>query len=252
MNNKTETIKKFIRINFEELILVLFFLLFGIELLNAQINNEENKKYPSIEIPSTQLHEIYSTIADQEYILQINLPRDFGDATKTFPVVYLLDGQWDFSLFSTIYEEQYFDGFLSSLIIVGITWGVENPIPDELRARDFIPTDIEQNLPTGNAPKFIEFIEKELVPFMELNYQASPNDRVLMGSSLGGLFTLYTLFNHPHIFNKYVLTSPELGWENSITDTYEKNYPSSDSQLPAKLYMTFGEKRGELKLLTSL
>ncbi|MCW8849438.1 MAG: hypothetical protein OQJ81_05605, partial [Melioribacteraceae bacterium] len=55
---------------------------------------------------------------------------------------------------------------------------------------------------------------------------------------------LYTLFNHPHIFNKYVLTSPALGWDNGITYTYEKNYASSDSQLPAKLYVAFGEKEG--------
>jgi predicted alpha/beta superfamily hydrolase len=214
-------------------ILFLFILIFNFVSLNAQ-------DFPNVDIPGTQLRTIHSSIVGQEYKLHINLPGDFQDTTKTFPVVYLLDSQWDFPLLQAIYGEQYFDGFLPGLIVVGITWGGENPDPDKLSYRDFTPTDIKSGQPSGNAPNFIKFIEKELVPFMEANYRASKTDRTLMGSSLGGLFTLYALFNHTNLFNRYVLTSPALSWDNGVTYKYESDYAAKNSKLPAKVFIAFG------------
>ena len=214
-------------------IIFLFILTFNFISLNAQ-------NFPNVDIPGTQLRTIYSQIVGQEYKLHINLPREFNDTTKTFPVVYLLDSQWDFPLLQAIYGEQYFDGFLPGLVIVGITWGGENPDPDQLRYRDFTPTDIKSGQPSGNAPNFIKFIEKELIPFMETNYRASKSDRTLMGSSLGGLSTLYALFNHTELFNRYVLTSPALDWDNGVTYKYESDYAAENTNLPAKVFIAFG------------
>ena len=214
-------------------IIFLFILTFNFISLNAQ-------NFPNVDIPGTQLRTIYSQIVGQEYKLHINLPREFNDTTKTFPVVYLLDSQWDFPLLQAIYGEQYFDGFLPGLVIVGITWGGENPDPDQLRYRDFTPTDIKSGQPSGNAPNFIKFIEKELIPFMETNYRASKSDRTLMGSSLGGLSTLYALFNHTELFNRYVLTSPALDWDNGVTYKYESDYAVENTNLPAKVFIAFG------------
>jgi hypothetical protein len=66
------------------------------------------------------------------------------------------------------------------------------------------------------------------------------NDRTLIGSSLGGLFTLYVLFNHTELFNHYVLTSPAVQWDNGIAFTYEENYAKTNSELDAKLFMAIG------------
>ncbi|OGU60815.1 MAG: hypothetical protein A2V66_08660 [Ignavibacteria bacterium RBG_13_36_8] len=218
-----------------------FILLFFIFNISNIIGQEENKRaYPEVNIPGTHVREIYSSIVDQEYKLYINLPRYYDDPNRTFPVVYLLDAQWDFSLVSAIYGQQYYDGFLPELIIVGITWGGSNPNADYLRARDFTPTNIKQLANSGNAPKFFEFIKEELIPFIESNYKASRTDRTLMGSSFGGLFTLYTFLNHTGLFNRYVLTSPALGWDNGIIYKYENNYAEKNKDLPAKLYMAVG------------
>jgi hypothetical protein len=61
-----------------------------------------------------------------------------------------------------------------------------------------------------------------------------------MGTSAGGFFTLYTLFNKTELFNRYVLTSPALPWGDGITYKYEKDYAEKNSQLPVKLYMAIG------------
>jgi hypothetical protein len=92
---------------------------------------------------------------------------------------------------------------------------------------------------SGGGPKFFQFIKKELIPFINSGYRVT-EDRTLIGSSLGGLFTLYALFNDPSLFHRYVLTSPSLAWDNSILRTWEKKYEESGSSAPVRLFMGIG------------
>jgi predicted alpha/beta superfamily hydrolase len=194
-----------------------------------------------VNISNTQVQKITSAIVGQEYNLYINLPNNYGDTTETFPVIFVLDAQWDFTLLNAIYGQQYFDGFIPSAVIVGITWGGKNPNPDSLRARDFTPTNVKYDPQSGNAPKFLAFIKNELIPFIESKYRVRKDNRTLMGSSLGGLFTLYALFHETHLFNRYVLTSPALTWDNEVTFKYESEYAEKNKDLPAKLFIGIGQ-----------
>lgn len=166
---------------------------------------------PQVEIAGTQLLHLTSAIVGQEYDLYVNLPRGYQDTTRKFPVIFVLDAQWDFPLAQAIFGQQYYDGFVPAAILVGITWGGVNPNYDILRARDFTPTNIKQMPVTGGAPKFLRFIKDELVPYVESTYRATKNGRTLMGSSFGGLFTLYALFHETALFDHYILTSPSVG-----------------------------------------
>jgi len=172
-------------------------------------------QYPKVDIPGSEVRKITSKIvAGQEYELQIMLPGSFKTSNKKYPVIYLMDSQWDFPLLKCLYGEHYFDGFVPELIVVGVTWGGVNPNPDSLRARDYTPT-METRLPqSGGADKFLSFMKNELFPFIETNYKADKNNRTLMGCSLGGLFTLYTLFTQPELFTGYAAASPAVGWGN--------------------------------------
>src|SRR5208283_4612464 len=62
---------------------------------------------PAVVIAGTQSLRFSSSIVGQEFDLYVNIPRDHQDSTKTFPVIYLLDGQWDFPLMNAIFGEQY-------------------------------------------------------------------------------------------------------------------------------------------------
>jgi len=196
---------------------------------------------PNVEIPGTHLLKIRSAIVGQDYDLMINLPRNYRDTTRAFPVLYLLDAQWDFPLVNAVFGEQYYDGFVPEIVTVGIAWGGKNPNYDSLRVRDLTPTTIKQAPQSGKAPRFLEFIKKELIPFVESRYRTVRDDRTLMGSSLGGLFTLYALFHETGLFSRYVLTSPSLQWDNEIASSYEKSYAAKSSQLPVRLFMAMGE-----------
>jgi predicted alpha/beta superfamily hydrolase len=209
-------------------------------LISFALTANSQTKVPQVEIAGTQLLHLSSTITNKDYNLYINLPGAYSDTTKSFPVLFLIDAQWDFPLVQAIYGEQYYDGFLPEMIIVGITWGGENPDYDKLRAHDLTPTDVNGKGNFGNAPKFLSFISKELIPYIEGKFRVKQNDRTLMGSSYGGLFTLFALFQDTPVFNRFVLTSPAIDWDNKLMYSINKSFAEKHKELPAKVFMGIG------------
>ncbi len=200
------------------------------------------QELPRVDIPGSQVQKITShMVTNQEYELQVLLPGGYKNSVKKYPVLYVMDAQWDFPLAKSLYGQHYFDGFIPEMIIVGVTWGGKNPNPDSLRARDYTPTK-EMRLPqSGGAENFLSFIRKELFLFVDSKYKTDTTDRILMGCSLGGLFTMYTLFTHPDMFTGYIAASPAYGWDKEVLYTYEQKYFDSHPTRPAKLYMTIGD-----------
>jgi predicted alpha/beta superfamily hydrolase len=149
-----------------------------------------------------------------------------------------MDSQWDFPLVKSLYGQQYYDGFIPELIIVGVTWGGPRAKPDSLRVRDYTPTR-EEHLPqSGGADNFLSFMKHELFPFIETNYRGENNNRTIMGCSLGGLITLYALFKEPGLFKNYVAASPAFGWDREVIYQFEKKFTD---QIPgSRLFMTMG------------
>lgn len=199
-------------------------------------------QYPRVHIPGSELRKISSSIvAGQEYELHILLPGGYNQTGKKYPVVYVMDSQWDFPLVKSIYGQQYYDGFIPELIIVGVTWGGVAPNADSLRVRDYTPTNDGRQKQGGSADKFLSFLRNELFPFMESNYRVDGTNRSIMGCSLGGLITLYALFSQPDMFSGYAAASPAIGWDRDVIYQYEKKYFESQSSSPARLYITMGE-----------
>lgn len=194
-----------------------------------------------VTIPGSQTKTFTSSIVNgQEYVLQISLPASYDKSNKKYPVVYLMDSQWDFPLLTALYGQQYYDGFIPEVIIVGITWGGTKPNPDSLRARDYTPTN-EKRLPqSGGADKFLLVIKNEIFPLVEKEYRVDANDKTLIGCSLGGLFTMYSLFTHPEMFNRYIAASPAFTWDNNVLYKYEEQYQANKNNPLAKLFMCVG------------
>ena len=63
----------------------------------------------------------------------------------------------------------------------------------------------------GGAPCFLDFIENELIPYVEANYPVT-QFRTLIGHSYGGLFTLFALAERPALFNYYLAIDPSMNW----------------------------------------
>lgn len=200
------------------------------------------QQYPPVTIPGSEKRTVTSAIVHgQEYELHILLPGGYKTSNKKYPVVYIMDAQWDFPLLKSIYGQQYYDGFIPEVILCGVTWGGINPNPDSLRVRDYTPTNDGQRIQGGGADIFLAFMEKELFPFMEANYKVS-DERNLVGCSLGGLFTVYTLFTHTNMFTGYAAASPAVGWDNEVMlKKFEKDFAKKETAKPVRLYMTVGD-----------
>jgi predicted alpha/beta superfamily hydrolase len=231
-----------------------------IPFLMALILTTVRAQYPAVAIPGTEVRKITSKIvAAQEYELHIMLPAGYNAADKKYPVVYLMDSQWDFPLVTGLYGYHYYDGFIPELIIVGVTWSGEHVNYDSLRLRDYSPTKLEQvtvspeiyglmslssSVPTpqsGGADQFLAFMKQELFPFIESNYKADGKNRTLMGCSAGGLFTVYTLLTQPELFTGYAAASPHIPWDNGVLYKYEQEFAQKRLPNPIRVYMTVGD-----------
>ena len=134
------------------------------------------------------IDEIQSRELSEKRILNIYLPEGYNkNDTIKYPVVYLLDGSADedFIHIVGLYQFNSFSWInrVPKSIIVGIAT-VD-------RRRDFTyPTTVEaatKRYPTsGHSNQFINFIQKELQPYIEKNYKTT-SSKTIIGQSLGGL-----------------------------------------------------------------
>jgi predicted alpha/beta superfamily hydrolase len=62
----------------------------------------------------------------------------------------------------------------------------------------------------GGAEAFYRFLTEELRPRIDGMAPIDAGDRALYGHSLGGLFTLDVLLNHPEAFHTYAISSPSI------------------------------------------
>lgn len=123
-----------------------------------------------------------------------------------------------------------------------------------LRTRDYTPvTDKEDEerqkeemyldyIASGGADQFLQFIQRELIPIVAFKYRTDTSNQTLVGHSLGGLFALHTLFHEPDMFQGYVVASPPLLFGDNCIFSAENDYAQKQSDLPAKLYLSVGQK----------
>lgn len=169
-----------------------------------------------VPIADTQVHEFTSAYTGRRYQLRIGLPRNYDPANHRYTVVYQLDGQWDFDRVFPLTRGMETDHRMEPVIVAAITYGGVNPDYGALRQRDYTPTDFVGGGQSGDAPKFIQTVRKEIIPLVEANYSCRTEERILMGSSYGGLFTGYALLNAPDLFTGYVASSPSFWVDNQI------------------------------------
>ena len=178
---------------------------------------------------------INSSILNEERTCLISLPDSYSDSSeleKKYPIIILLDGYTYFKTASGIVHFMSSDRnknhFMPETIIVAI----ENID----RERDFTVTKIKTKRPNtmGGGRDFLDFIEKELIPYVDKNYRTEPY-RILAGHSLGGLLTLNSYMDENSLFNAYISIDPSIWWdEQMMTEKVDSILPLS---LKKKLYI---------------
>ncbi|WP_442266538.1 alpha/beta hydrolase [Tenacibaculum sp. ZS6-P6] len=239
---------------------------------NAQKNeNFVINKQTSITLFEGTLERLehFSSKFIKERPVDIWLPKDYSNKKK-YNVLYMHDGQMLFDSTQTWNKQEWkVDEWSSKLvkeekikdfIVVGIhnipkiRW--QDLFPQ--KAYNFIDEESKKLLKsisgssdfTLNGDNYLNFIVKELKPFIDSNYSVytDKDHTFVMGSSMGGLMSMYAVSEYPKVFGGAACLSTH--WvgampmdENPFPDAIFKymtqNLPNSGTH---KIYFDYGNK----------
>ena len=182
-------------------------------LLLAAVVSHAQTPEPAVSLAGTQHRTLTSAKIGQRYELLVSLPEGYAKSGESYPVLYVLDG-WHFPLMTFIQENNVYSKRMRPVIIVNVSHGATNYMA--LRARDFTPTRTPGEVNSGGGPAFLDFLEHELMPFVDRTWRTMPTDRGLLGHSYGGLFAIYALEQRPALFQRIVAASPSLDWDGRL------------------------------------
>ncbi len=138
---------------------------------------------------------IHSTTIGEDFTVYALKPPGYDTSKQTVGVLYMTDGDWNMTVAMNCFNMLRQDYDTHEPLIVGIGYGTG----ENKRVRDLDPEN--------GGPKFLEFIEKEVMPFVAKKYRTN-DERAIYGYSMGGMFATYVLFTRPELFDKVLIGAP--------------------------------------------
>jgi enterochelin esterase-like enzyme len=181
---------------------------------------------------------MYSNFVKDTFVIDVSLPAGYrAEPVTHYPLLILTDGNWRRPQHRTIHSLSDTGG-IKKMVVVGISYPDSYDVTN-IRKRDFL----------YGAENFLDFILSELLPFLYSNYRLT-DERTLWGSSFGGYFVMYTLFQFPQktkdVFQHYIVASPAVyqttpfkGEPKNLLE-YEAMLSQQTDSLPVDLYATVG------------
>lgn len=174
----------------------------------------------------------------------IYLPPNYNVSKKSFPVVYMHDGQNLFDTTTSGYGEWEVDETLNKLfkekqlelIVVGIDHGGDK------RLDEYSPWKHPQ-YGGGEGDAYLDFIVNTLKPYIDANYKTlkGKNNTAIFGSSMGGLISHYAALKYPQVFGKIGVYSPAFWFAPQVFD-YTKTHADITN---TKMYFLAGGEEGQ-------
>jgi predicted alpha/beta superfamily hydrolase len=221
---------------------ILIFMLTGL-LDIARAADAVAQIFPAHTIPNSQLRVLPVNAAGRHYQLHIGLPASYyKEPNRRYPVVFVTDAYWDFAKITAIHGSLVYDKVVPEFITVGLGYAGDNLDYGDMRRWELSPVPVWGGAPdsSGHAADFLKTIEQVIIPFVEKEYRVDSSQRVLAGASLGGLFTLYSMYTKPELFQAYIAATPAVVVENDWLLKYEENFAKSGKALKVRLHVTGG------------
>ncbi len=171
------------------------------------------------------------------------LPPDYETSGKSYPVIYMHDGQNVFDSYTSFAGEWNVDESLNELARQGhevpIVVAIDN---DGAHRMDEYSPWHNANYGGGEGDLYIDFIVSTLKPYIDSAYRTrkGPESTGIMGSSMGGLISMYGAFKRPDIFGKAGIFSPSY-WFSSAIWPFVRN---TGKIHPMRLYQLAGSAEG--------
>lgn len=189
-------------------------------------------------------------IYDEDFFLpQLNrnrrvwvyLPPDYVTSGKHYPVLYMQDGQNLFDATTSFTGEWEVDESLNELfadgddgiIVVGIDNGGGN------RLDEYTPWSNPQ-YGGGDGAIYVNFLVETLKPHIDSVYRTRPERDFtgVMGSSLGGLISMFAIIEHQDVFSKAGVFSPSF-W---FSDEAYNHVSTTGKEQGVRIYLLAGEQ----------
>jgi predicted alpha/beta superfamily hydrolase len=191
-------------------LLIIALMAIGCDLTNKSDSEISNDN----QITIGHIDSLKSDILGETRNIWVYLPQNYQEGQK-YPVLYLLDGDGHFHSVTGLIKQLSTNGtfVLPEMIVIAI--------PNTNRSRDLIPTKVDVDYHTGNklqydsggGSAFLDFIEHELIPYIDRTYPTT-SFRTYVGHSFGGLSVIHALTTRSHLFNNYVAIDPSFWWDN--------------------------------------
>lgn len=165
--------------------------------------------------------------------LLVSLPPSYTESSRSYPVVYMHDGQNLFDEATSNSGEWCVDETIARLseegleaIVVGIPHG------GDARGDEYTPYPHDE-YGGGDADQYLQFLFGTVKPLVDGTFHTLPDRKHtgLVGSSLGGVVSLYGFFEYPEQVGFAGVMSPAFWWPGEPMFEYVADQSRADGRL---------------------
>jgi predicted alpha/beta superfamily hydrolase len=175
--------------------------------------------------------------------LYVYLPPSYDRGDARYPVIYMHDGQNLFDDAISYVGEWQVDETLEALSIEGleaIVVGIPNK--NKRRLDEYGPFRDQRLGVGGGGDAYLAFLVETIKPLIDRDFRTLParEDTGIMGSSMGGLISLYGFFRHPETFGFAGVMSPSLWFAQGAIFPFVQAAPTE----AGKIHLDIGTYEG--------
>lgn len=174
----------------------------------------------------------------------VYLPPGYASSHRRYPVLYMQDGQNVFDAATSGFGEWAVDESLDSLralgdpgvIVVAVDHGGSKRLDEYSPWRN-------ARYGGGEGEAYADFLARTLKPYVDRRFRtlADPAHTAVMGSSMGGLISLYAILKYPEVFGRAGVFSPSLWFSPDVYALARAAHPRAGS----RIYLLMGGREGD-------
>jgi predicted alpha/beta superfamily hydrolase len=188
------------------------------------------------------LEQVHSPQLNNQRDVLVYLPPSYDGGQRAYPVIYMHDGQNLFDTATSYSGEWEVDETMERLAgegIEAIVVGVPNKGVDRVHELSPYPRRRESK---GRGDAYLRFIVETVKPLVDGAFRTQPEREHtgLLGSSMGGLISLYGFFQYGEVFSLAGVFSPAMRFGRGAIFTTVADAPRVDG----RIYMDVGTREG--------
>ncbi|MBI5880345.1 MAG: alpha/beta hydrolase [Chloroflexi bacterium] len=182
------------------------------------------------------LRDVHSPQLGNNRDLYVRLPASYGTGERHYPVIYMHDAQNLFDPATSFAGDTWqVDAAMGTLAAEGIEALVVGiPHMGDQRTQEYNPW--------ARGEPYLAFVVETVKPRVDAAFRtlAGRHDTGIIGSSLGGLISIYAYFRYPDVFGHVGGLSPSL-WANRFEIL---SYVANAPLVSGKVYIDHGTREG--------